>query len=124
MITVLPSDDAVEIRNMFAESNIPLSKNSGLMTAKLNDEVLGFCLYAIDADLITIYRLCPEDDIMLADGILRSTLHLAARRMITRAVYSEGAHEELFIRLGFVKSKEDRTLDISRLFSDCGCKGC
>lgn len=122
MITVLPSDNAEEIRNMFAENGVPYSENAGLVTAKFNEEILGFCLYALDSDCITVYTLSPENDIMLADGILRSALHIAARRKILRAAYGENAPEELFEKLGFVKNKKERTLDISKLFSDCSCK--
>ena len=49
---------------------------------------------------------------MLADGILRSALHIAAERSIMDARYAENASEELFEKLGFVKNKEEKQLDI------------
>lgn len=122
MITVLPCSSAEEIAEIFGKFGFTPTENSGCVTAKDKDEVLGYCLYELYEKGITILDLTPRDDIMLADGILRSALHVAATISAMDARYAESAPEELFTKLGFVKNADERTLNIDLLFG--GCPSC
>ncbi len=121
MITVLPSKDKEEIKKIFKEQNIKFCENSGCVIAKFGEEVLGKCLYYLDDNCMTVLKIEPKDDLMLLDGILRSTLHIATERSIMKAVYSDVSDESIFEKLGFIKDKNLRTLDTDRLFLGCSC---
>lgn len=123
MITISPEKDNTVIKKLFSENKIEINPYSSAVIAKFGDEVLGYCLYELDAKKIVIHKVSPEDDIMLADGILRSALHVAAERSAMDARYSEFADEKLFEKLGFIKNQAERTLDIDKLFGGCKCGG-
>ncbi len=121
MITVKPiSGD--ELAVAFGEAELELNEFSGCVAACDGDEILGKCLYYLYEKGITVCTLSPLDDLALADGILRSALHVAACRSAMDARYSEGAPEATFRALGFIKNADERTLDIDRLFG--GCQSC
>ena len=123
MLTVLPCKDREEIENIFKSYSLEITENSGCVVARDRDEILGECLYELDYKSITVLRLSPQDDIMLADGILRSALHQAAERSAMDARFSADAPEALFKTLGFIKNADERTLDIDKLFGGCcSCK--
>ena len=91
--------------------------------ARNGDDFLGCCLYEIDNQKIVINFLTPEDDIMLADGILRSALHIADFRGITDAFYSQPALEVILKRLDFIKNEQEKSLKIEKLHeSSCCCQ--
>ena len=123
MITLAPLENKDEVCGIFKENGIECNGNSGCVTALCGEEKLGYCLYDIDERSVTIRFIKPSDDIMLADGILRSTLHVAAERGITTAFYADTAPEKLFEKLDFIESREEKTLKIEKLFESCCCKG-
>ena len=123
MIALAPISDRDEINRLFLENKLNFSKISGCVKAKCGEEVLGFCLYDLDKNGIIIYKIVPVIDLCLADGILRSTLHVAAERSIMNAFYSGGDTEKLCDSLGFIINKEEKRLNINKLFeSCCSCK--
>lgn len=123
MITISPEKDKAAIESLFTQNGIEVNAYSSAVIAKFDGEVLGFCLYDLEDRKIMIHKISPENDIMLADGILRSALHVAAERSIMDARYSEKAPEELFERLGFIKNRAEKVLDIDKLFGGCKCGG-
>ena len=69
-----------------------------------------------------LLKKSPENDIMLADGILRSALHVASERFITEVHYDKSIFG-IVDKLKFVKDKNECTLDIDKLFKSCkSCK--
>ena len=122
MITVLPCKDKEEIKKRFLNLRLEYSENSGFVSAKSGDEELGFCLYYLDEKGIRILNLEPQNDIMLADGVLRSALHVAAERSAMDARYADTAPVELFKKLDFINNEDEHTLNIDKLFGGCGCK--
>ncbi len=123
MLSVLPCKNVSEIKEIFAKYNLNYNENSGCVIARDREEILGECLYLLDDKGILILRLEPQDDIMLADGILRSALHQAAEKSAMDAHYSPDAPEAILMSLGFIKDQDSRTLDIDKLFgSCCSCK--
>ena len=122
MIALAPLSDREEISRLFSENGLAFTESSGCVSAKCGQEVLGFCLYDLDKSGITIYKIVPENDLSLADGILRSTLHVAAERSIMNAFYSGGDIEKLCEKLGFIKDRAEKSLKINKLFEACCCE--
>ncbi len=122
MITVLPCKDKEAIKQRFLEQGLEYTENSGIVSAVCNGQELGFCLYYLDEKSICILNLEPQNDIMLADGVLRSALHVAAERSAMDARYVDTAPVELFKKLGFIKDADEHTLNIDKLFGGCSCK--
>lgn len=123
MISVLPIKDAEELSALYNKCNMPLDINSGATVARSGDTVLGACLYTLTEEKIVINLLYPTNDIMLADGILRSALHVADFRGITSAFYSETAPEQLFRTLDFIENEPEKSLKIHKLHeSSCKCE--
>ena len=123
MIALAPISDKSEINRLFLENGLEFTEFSGCVKAKCGEEVLGFCLYDLDKNGIVIYKIIPENDLMLADGILRSTLHVAAERSIMNAFYSGEDTESLCDKLGFIVDRVEKRLNINKLFeSCCSCK--
>lgn len=119
MIKVTPINDSTYLSDFCAENGIEFMKNRGVTVAKDGKEMLGFCAYILTDDSITVTHLYPEDDVMLADGILRSALHIADFRGITNAFYTDKAPVKLFSLLEFIKNDEEKTLKIEKLHESC-----
>lgn len=123
MITVIPIKDINDIKELYSEFNKPFSENAGVTVARNGEEILGCCFYNLDEEKIIINYLTPENDIMLADGILRSALHIADYRGINAAFYSETAPINLFKTLDFIKNEQEMSLKIEKLHeSSCSCQ--
>ena len=122
MLTLAPMADKAEIENIFREKRIASSEFSGKKKKKNGDEVLGLCLYELTDKKITVQYIEPLNDIPLADGILRSTLHVAAERSVMNAFYTDTVPEDFLKKIGFIKDAEQKSLDIDKLFKNCsGC---
>lgn len=119
MLTVLPVNNSDELREIFNASGFAYNSQSGCVVAQNGSEILGKCLYYITEDNITIITLEPHDDIMLADGVLRSALHVADFRGITQAYYLDSAPVALLKTLGFIKNIAEKTLAIEKLHESC-----
>lgn len=119
MIALAPLSDREETSRLFSENGLEFTENSGCVSAKCGQEVLGFCLYDLDKNGIIIYKIVPENDLSLADGILRSTLHVAAERSIMNAFYSGEDIEKLCDKLDFIKDRAEKSLKINKLFESC-----
>ena len=121
MLTLFPLSDKNEIADIYSNKNLNYTDNSGCLLCKEGETVLGLCLYEFTKEKITVNYIEPQTDIALADGILRSTLHVAAENSVMNAFYSENL-AELCRKLGFIKNAEENRLDIDKLFKSCqGC---
>ena len=121
MIAVLPEKDIENIRSAFLENGLEYTESSGMVTAKSGNEILGRCLFYLDKDFMEILKLFPEDDLLIADGVLRSTIHIACERFVMNITYSEKANSRIFKTLGFIKDETKRTLNPDKLFVGCAC---
>ena len=123
MIFLSTLKDEKKVAEIYKDASVEKDENSYCLTAEENGKILGFCLFGLDGEKITVRLISPEKDIVLADGILRSTLHVAAERSVMNAFYEDTVSEELLKKLGFIKSKEEKTLNIDKLFKNCcDCK--
>lgn len=121
MISVLPCRDKAEIEKLFKKHNISVCEFSGCVIAEQNDEVLGYCLYNLTKQSMTVFAVEPQGDIPLADGILRSALHVAAENFVLDTFYDSSAPVELFRVLNFIKNEDEKRLNIDKLFGGCNC---
>lgn len=119
MIELRPMVTKGEIKQLFEVNGLVYNESSGCVSAVSGGEMLGYCLYDMDKGGITVRFITPAKDVLLADGILRSTLHAAAEKGIMNVFYDESADEKLFERLGFVKDKTEKRLNINLLFESC-----
>ena len=119
MLVLAPLSDKNKIAEIFREKGVLCGEYSGCVTALCGDEVLGLCLYNLDAEKMTVLYIEPLDDISLADGILRSTLHVAAERSIMNAFYADTVPEDFLKKIGFIKNESLKSLDIDKLVKSC-----
>lgn len=119
MLSLSPLKDREEIKEIFEQKNIEYTEFSGVVSAVCQDETLGMCLYNLTGDKIVILHIEPLNDIPLADGILRSTLHVAAEKSIMNAFYTDTVPEEFLKKIDFIKSDTEKTLQIDKLFKSC-----
>lgn len=123
MIQVSPLKTEDEIKAFFESKNIEYSFCAGVTVAKSDDEELGYCAYYLEKDKITVIKIEPQNDIMLADGILRSALHIADNRGIEAAYFTDDSYFSLFNKLDFIKNEQEKSLKIEKLHeSCCSCK--
>lgn len=121
MISVIPCHDSVKIEEFFKKHNLAIDEFSGCVIASQNDEVLGYCLYSLSKSKMTIFAVEPKSDIPLADGILRSALHVAAENFVLDTFYADCAPVDLFRTLAFIKNEDEKRLNIDKLFGGCNC---
>lgn len=89
------------------------------VAAKDGEELLGYCLFSVSDKKITIKDISPRDDILMADGVLRTALHIASERFIFNADYDNDDLTELLNNLKFIKNDKTREIDIDKLFRPC-----
>ena len=123
MITVLPEKDENVIKEYFNKSGLVFDENSRLVIAKSGEEVLGYCAFRIENETVTVLDLEPKEDILLADGVLRSALHVAAEAFIFKANYDNPDLEKLFTAIDFIKDSREKSLNMDKLFGGCCCGG-
>lgn len=119
MITVLPVENPERLAALYKEAGLVQPADGGGVEAKDGEESLGYCLYRFNEEAMTVLALEPASDRLMADGVLRSALHVAVTRGIPAAYYGDTAPVQLFRSLGFIKNDENRELDIGKLFSSC-----
>ena len=121
MITLGPVEDRKTVQKLFFENGLKFGDHSQCVAAKCGENTEGYCLFEMFPDKIVIKLINPDTDIMLADGILRSTLHVGTERSIMNAFYESTVSEEMLNKLGFVKEAKEKTIDTDRLFQGCQC---
>lgn len=123
MITLSIPDEKEKIARLFKDNNIEQNENSLCLIANDGEKDLGFSLFDITKEKMLIKYIEPLNDLSLADGILRSTLHIAAQRFVTDVYYDTTTDKDVFEKLGFIKDKSKKTLNIDKLFMSCqSCK--
>ena len=124
MVTLSVLKDKEKTARLFSEKGIEQNENCLCLVAFDGKNDLGFSLFDITKDKAVIKYIEPLNDLSLADGILRSTLHIAAERFVMNVFYdSKTVPEDFFEKLGFIKDKQEKTLNIDKLFMSCSsCK--
>ena len=119
MIEILQIENNQEIFEFYKNIHIDFASDCGVMIAKERGEIIGYCTFILTDKNITITHIHPSDDVYLADGILRSALHIADFRGITSAFYSNTVDFNLLKMLNFIKDEENQTIKIEKLHESC-----
>ena len=119
MISVLSINDKQKVKELFFKHNREYFDKSFAVAAKDNEEMLGYCLFYLDYEKITILEIEPQNDLALADGILRSAIHNAVFKNVMCANFDDKSPVELFRKLQFILSEEEKTLNVNKLFESC-----
>ena len=121
MVTLSVLNDKEKTARLFSEKGIEQNENSLCLVAFDGKNDLGFSLFDLNSDNAVIKYIEPLNDLSLADGILRSTLHIAAQRFVMNAFYDDKTvPEDLFRKLEFIKDKQEKSLNMDKLFMSCG----
>lgn len=122
MIEIKVQTDEKKVCELCGKAGVLNASGYSVMAACDKDEVLAFSVFKKDKDSMTVVKIIPEDDILMFDGILRSTLHVAATNGICDVFYTDTLNEKNLEILKFIKNKEKKMLDVDRLFQDsCSC---
>lgn len=119
MIELRPIKKLENMAKFYEKANLKINEYSGCVKATDKENLLGFCLYDLTPDKMVIRYIEPLSDLALADGILRSTLHVGAEKSIINAFYEDTVPEELFEKLRFIKEKSEKSLNVNKLFESC-----
>ena len=123
MIEIKTVQSFDELKKLYEKRNIEFKDFCMAIRAVDNDEELGVCLLSLTPNGIYIKDIEPKDDLSLADGVLRSALHVAVFHNVSNAFYEDTAPNEIFKRLGFILDEAQKTLNINKLFeSGCSCQ--
>lgn len=122
MLQIIKKDGTEGYEKILEKLELTGNAEISISEAVDGEKVDGYGIYELRPDCITVYMISDNGDLMLADGILRSILFLAAFKGVEKAVFEKGS-EKLPNRLGILK---DGTVlePISDIFGGCeGCKG-
>ena len=123
MIEIKKNEDINEIKQLCKISGIEFNDTTNAATMMDREERLGFSIFDIVDNKAILKNLEPTDDYALADGMLRSTIHIALQNNCNSVFYSCDNLEILFDRLGFILDKNLKQLNTDKLFqSCCDCK--
>ena len=123
MIQIIPVNNKDKLCCFYKESGIEINENSKAVAAEENGKTTGCCLFDSDKTSVYIRKVVPTDDIMFADGLLRSALFYASEHGCTEAYYTNEAPEELLNKLGFIENSDNRQLKFLKIFQSCeNCK--
>ena len=123
MISLGVCADTDFVKKLYKDNSVDFNANSFAVTATCGNEMLGYCLYDLTDKQIVLHTVNPNNDLPLADGIIRSTLHVAAERSILDAFYDNDSIELVLNLLDFVKNKALKKININKLFTSCNsCK--
>ncbi len=122
MISILPERNREVVKELYKKCGLTATNGCEAVVAKSRDEILGFCLSKVSEDSYTIQHIEPLDDLSLADGIIRSAIHVGFENGKQNFFWDNDNNTNVFEKLGFIKDLENRILNSDKLFeSCCGC---
>lgn len=119
MLEILVCEDQAVTAALYEERQVRYELGRLAIRAMFGEECLGYCLFAVNGEEETVFCVEPREDVMLADGLLRSALHVGCERGITAAFYADRDYEPLFRQLHFLEQPEEKRLRLQNLFTDC-----
>lgn len=122
MISLGVCTDNNLVKKLYKENEICFNQNSFAVTAICGQEILGYCLYDLTDKEMVLHSVNPIGDLPLADGIIRSTLHVAAERSILNAFYDNDSIKSVLELLDFIENETEKKVNINKLFT--GCNSC
>ena len=123
MLEILVCEDRKVTENLYKSLGLEYKEEYLAIRAMAGEECLGFALFLIEEKTETVFAVEPKNDRMLADGLLRSALHIGCERGITDAFFAGDDYIELYEKINFIDDKETKKLKLQNLFTDCcSCK--
>ncbi|MBQ4131886.1 MAG: hypothetical protein IJD71_06065 [Clostridia bacterium] len=123
MLEILVCEDKEKTKDLYTSLDIEYKEEYLSICAMAGDECLGFALFEISGGAETVFAVEPKNDPLLADGLLRSALHVGTERGITKAFFCGDDYVELYKKINFIEDLETKELKLQNLYSDCcACK--
>ena len=123
MLEILVCEDKNITKELYTHLGLKYNDGSLAIRAMSGEECLGYALFFIENHKETVFAVEPKEDRMLADGLLRSALHVGCERGIIEAFYFGENYTELYEKIDFIENKEEKKLKLQNLFTDCcACK--
>lgn len=123
MLEILVCEEKEKTEALYKSLGIEYKPEYLAIRAMNREECLGFSLFKIEDNSETVFAVEPKTDRMLADGLLRSALHVGCERGITEAYYSGDDYVELYEKIDFIEDLQNQKLKLQNLFTDCcACK--
>lgn len=119
MLEVLVCNEPQTVAAFYDKHGLTVTKNSKLVRAMLGEQCLGYCLFELTGEAATVHWVAPAGDAMLADGLLRSALHVACQNGAVAAYYDNSALEPLFEQIHFLADKAEKRLKLNNLYNGC-----
>lgn len=120
MVAVKPVNDVELIKKLYAEHNIEFTENSNAVSAVENGEMVGSGLFTlIDGTLTLLSVKYPKNDLFVCDLISRGVMNYGVNRGVLYCELGENAPLAEFVAFGFIKSKEETSVNIIRTFTQC-----
>ena len=123
MLEILVCEEKEKTEALYKSLGIEYKPEYLAIRAMNREECLGFSLFKIEDNSETVFAVEPKTDRMLADGLLRSALHVGCERGITEAYYSGDDYVVLYEKIDFIEDLQNQKLKLQNLFTDCcACK--
>lgn len=123
MLEILVCEEKEKTEELYKSLGLEYKPEFLAIRAMNREECLGFSLFEINGNIETVFAVEPKTDRMLADGLIRSALHVGCERGITEAYYSGDNYIELYEKINFIEDLETKKLKLQNLFTDCcACK--
>ena len=123
MLEILVCEEKEKTEALYKSLGLEYKPEYIAIRAMNREECLGFSLFEINEKIETVFAVEPKNDIMLADGLLRSALHVGCERGINEAFYSGDDYIELYEKINFIEDLGTKKLKLQNLFTDCcACK--
>ena len=119
MLEILVCEDKEKVKALYSSLGIEYKEQYLAIRAIAGEECLGFALFDISGSAETVFAVEPKSDPLLADGLLRSALHVGTERGITEAYFCGNDYVELFEKINFIEDLENKKLKLQNLYSDC-----
>lgn len=120
MLEIKVCDNAFITEELFKKENIKFGINCFAVRAMQGENCLGYVIFNIEDEKETVFAVFPENDILLADGLIRSALHIGCERGIKEGYYNKKLYH-LLKKIDFVENKEENKLKFQNLFTNCCC---
>ena len=124
MIAVTPAKNQDQIKEVFNELGQTLSEKSMAVTAVENNKQIGCAAFNFDGEELTLLSVkYPKNDIFVCDLISRGVMNFGVNRNILYCELGPDAPIDEFVKLGFIKSKAEASVNIIKAFMECkSCK--
>lgn len=119
MLEILVCEDKEKTKDLYTSLDIKYKEEYLSIRAMAGENCLGFALFEINGGTETVFAVEPKCDTLLADGLLRSALHVGTERGITDAYFYGNDYVELFEKIKFIEDLENKKLKLQNLYSDC-----